>query len=47
MVQASASFKTNNMFNDLLNTAPTSSCECDELECYLATDVEDVRDGLA
>jgi len=47
MVQASASSETNNMFDNLLNTAPTSSYECDELECYLATDVEDVKDGLA
>jgi hypothetical protein len=33
------------MFDKLMNTAPPSSSD-DELQRYLATDVEDVKDGL-
>ena len=36
------------MFDNLMDDmpTPTSSSADDELQCYLATDVEDVKDGL-
>ena len=33
------------MFDSLMAATPTSSSN-DELQCYLATDIEDVKDGL-
>lgn len=33
------------MFDNLMDDTPTSSSE-DELQCYLSTDVEDVKDDL-
>jgi hypothetical protein len=33
------------MFNKMMDIAPKSSSS-DELQCYLAADVEDVKDGL-
>lgn len=34
------------MFDSLMDTSPTSFSDDDELQRYLATDVEDVKDGL-
>ena len=35
-----------NIFNNLLDLAPAPSSAHDELDCYLAADVESVKDGL-
>ena len=36
-----------NMFDNLMDDTPTSSSDDDdELQCYLATDIKDVKDGL-
>ena len=37
--------ETTNMFDNIMDTAPTSSSD-DELQRYLAADIEDVKDGL-
>ena len=37
---------TTNIFDNLPDLAATSTDERDELDRYLATDVEDVKDGL-
>ena len=42
--QASSSSK--NIFDDLPDLAPTAADYRDELECYLATNVENVKDPL-
>jgi hypothetical protein len=34
------------MFDDLMDYSPTSSSNDDKLQCYLAMDIEDVKDGL-
>ena len=44
--QATVSSEPKNMFDSLLAIAPTSPQELDELQRYLALDVEDVKDGL-
>jgi hypothetical protein len=36
----------NNIFDNLPELAPASSDICDELELYLSTDTEDVKDGI-
>jgi len=33
------------MFDNIMDMTPTSSTD-DELQCYLAADIEDVKDGL-
>ena len=38
--------KSLNIFDNLPDLAPALSDLLDELDCYLATDVEDVRDAL-
>jgi hypothetical protein len=35
-----------NFFDNILDIAPPSPDNCDELDCYLAMDVEDVKDGV-
>ena len=35
-----------NFFNSILNIAPPSLDNHDKLNCYLAMDVEDVKDGV-
>jgi hypothetical protein len=42
----SQSSSSNNIFDNLPTLAPTSSNIHNELNCYLATDTEDVCDGL-
>jgi hypothetical protein len=39
-------FQSTNIFDHLPNLAPMSSELCDELNCYLATDIEDTKDPL-
>jgi len=34
------------MFDNLMDNTPTTSLSDDELQCYLAKDVENVKDGL-
>jgi len=46
LLQASALTKPKNIFNGILSIAPTSSHMLDELQHYLALDVEDVTDAL-
>jgi hypothetical protein len=38
---------SSNIFDDLPDLAPAPSSARDELDCYLAADVEDIKDGLA
>jgi hypothetical protein len=35
-----------NFFDSILNIVPPSPDNCDELNCYLSMDVEDVKDGV-
>ena len=46
LLQASTSTKPTNIFDGILAIAPTSSQTLDELQRYLAMDVEDVMDAL-
>ena len=45
LIQASTSSEQMNMFDNITDITPTSSSD-DELQRYLAADVEDVKDGL-
>jgi len=38
--------KPSNIFNNLLDIVPPPPDDCDELDHYLAIDVEDMKDGL-
>jgi hypothetical protein len=38
--------KANNVFDNLLDVMTSSQDNHNKLDCYLATDVEDVKDGL-
>jgi hypothetical protein len=38
--------EANNFFDNLLDVVTSSQDDHNELNCYLATDVEDVKDGL-
>ena len=38
--------KANNFFDSLLNIMTSLQDDHDELNCYLTTDVEDMKDGL-
>jgi hypothetical protein len=44
-IQVSTSSEQMNMFDNIMDITPTSSSD-DEIQCYLAADVEDVKDGL-
>ena len=46
MLQASASTRSQNIFDSIFDTTPTSPNTLDELQCYLAVDVKDVKDAL-
>jgi len=46
MLQASASTRSQNIFDSIFDTTPMSPNTLDELQCYLVVDIEDVKDAL-
>jgi len=46
MLQASASTRSQNIFDSIFNTTPTSPNTLDKLQHYLVVDVKDMKDAL-
>jgi len=46
MLQVPASARSQNIFDSIFDTTPTSPNTSDELQCNLVVDVEDVKDAL-